>query len=36
MIAGVLHDHEVIDDVTFSAIVPVHKMAEDLERRITV
>jgi len=32
----VLHDHEVIDDVTFSVMVPVHNTAEYLERRIAV
>jgi glycosyltransferase involved in cell wall biosynthesis len=32
MMVRVLHDYEVIDDVTFSVIVPVHNTAEHLER----
>jgi glycosyltransferase involved in cell wall biosynthesis len=35
MMVRVLHDHEVIDDVTFSVIVPVHNTAAHLERCIT-
>jgi hypothetical protein len=35
MMVRVLRDHEVIDEVTFSVIVPVHNAPEYLERRIT-
>jgi glycosyltransferase involved in cell wall biosynthesis len=34
MMVRLLHDREVIDDVTFSVIVPVHNTAEHLERCI--
>jgi glycosyltransferase involved in cell wall biosynthesis len=35
MMVRVLHNHEVIDDVTFSVIVPVHNTAAHLERCIS-